>query len=218
MYRILAWIFRLLIGWKLDIKVEGLENLPKRGPALIVFNHNDELDVLAMMFSIPRTMYAFVAHKYRFNPIIAQFNLIGNVILIKRGEKDKRAMQKGLNVLKKRRFLVIAPEGTRGTPGVLGEPKYGAAYLAGITKSVVVPVGIQGTAGSFVKLLRVLFKKDKIPMIVKIGVPFYLKVREDLILKHLESPGVKDRWLRITREQIMPKLAELLPKSMRGKF
>ena len=192
MYNILIGILKFIFGWKLDLKVEGQENIPKKGPALVIFNHTDHLDTITIMFSLPRKLSAFVAYDYRNNPLVMLFMLAGNVILVRRGLSDTAALKNGLMFLDSGGILVFAPEGTRGSTNLLSEGKYGAAYLAGKTSAKVVPMGISGTYGGYNKILKGFFKREKISVRVKIGVPFYLKVKENLDLRSLSEQGIKN--------------------------
>jgi 1-acyl-sn-glycerol-3-phosphate acyltransferase len=218
MYWILIAILKLLIGWKIDLKVEGRNNLPRKGPALIVFNHNDFIDTITILFSIPRNLYAFVAHEYRNNPFVILFRIARRVILIKRGQRDKVAMKKGLQTLKRGKFLVISPEGTRGNYERLGTGMFGPAYLATTTDSPIIPVGIQGSRGAYGNLRKTLSSGEKINLTVKIGPSLTVEASKELKEKSLSDPEVKTRWQNITNTQIMPKIADLLPPDMRGRW
>lgn len=218
MYKALVLLLRVLIGWKVKVKVEGQDNLPTNGPVLVIFNHNDFLDTIAILFSLPRKLTAFVASNYRNNPVVLLFRMVGSVILVNRGRTDKSAMKQGLKLLNNGGFLAVAPEGTRGQTAGLGTGKYGAAYLAGTIGCLIVPVGIEGTTAGFKRVLGGLLTRDKIVVNVRVGLPFYLTVPEELKNSNLAEPGVKDSWQLITNVQMMPAIARLLPEDLRGNF
>jgi 1-acyl-sn-glycerol-3-phosphate acyltransferase len=219
---LLRFFVKYVLFWKISIKSTGKENIPKKGPVVIVFNHTDYLDPVFIMISVKRNLWALTASNYSKNPIIIIFKILGRAILVDRDRVDDKAIDKAFNVLKDGKFLGVSPEGTRSKDGILRKGKFGPAYLAGITNSQILPIGIVGSVGATKKLLR-----GKIEVSVNIGKPFRLINIEGLVGDTEEANnngGIKDimttlrEWRDVTNNQIVPKIAELLPDNQRGEF
>ncbi|OGC45368.1 hypothetical protein A2V49_00730 [candidate division WWE3 bacterium RBG_19FT_COMBO_34_6] len=185
--------------------MEGKENLPEKGPVIVCANHNDYLDSPIILFSLGKDIWGIAGSNYRYNPMVFLYRMLGRVIFIRRGESDRVAIKKALEVLKKGYYLGMAPEGTRSKTGKLARGKPGPAYLAGLTDAWIVPVGIIGSKGAFKNIFR---KRTKIKVII--GKPFKLSKVDD------PNPGKK--WQYLTDTRIMPAIAELLPTDMRGVY
>jgi 1-acyl-sn-glycerol-3-phosphate acyltransferase len=206
-YRFLRAVVRLVFKLFTDWEVVGLENVPQEGPFISVSNHTHWLDPPLIMTSLPRRVYPLAADKWRRRPVIGQ--LMGSVgaISIVRGEVDRRALRKAMEVLKQGKVLGIAPEGTRSKTGAMQRGCGGAAYIACLTGVSLVPVGIIGIE----KALRELRHLRRPQVKVIIGQPFTLPPlpRKD---------GGKSERLKEYTTQIMLRIAELLPEEYRGVY
>lgn len=142
------------IFWALGINVRGMEKLPKKGPAIIVSNHNSHIDTLIIMslFSMSTIlkMHPIAAEDYFCNTKIRAFifkTLIG-IIPIKRNvqRRTKDELFKDINkALNDNRIIIIYPEGTRGEDNTLGEFKTGIAHIAKMNPNVpIIPLYING--------------------------------------------------------------------------
>jgi 1-acyl-sn-glycerol-3-phosphate acyltransferase len=194
----------------LEIAVVGDKNLPLTGPAIVCFNHTDLLDSLIMILAIKRDLWGLAASNYKYNPFIFVFWLMGKAILIDRGEIDRKALNKALNVLRSGGFLGVSPEGTRSKDGTLKMGKAGVAFLAKAAKSknlLIVPVGVIGSYGAFKNLFR---KTTRVTVVI--GEPFMLNLAEG------SKEKASSQLVGIVNKQIMPKIAELLTEDMRGEF
>ena len=72
-----------------------------------------------------------------------------NIVAIDPNVNLVRAMQAGAAGLKRKKILIIFPEGTRSIDGHLAEFKKGAAILASELGVPILPVGIDGTFESW---------------------------------------------------------------------
>lgn len=129
---------------KLD-RVEGLENVPASGPAILMINHIAFIDPMVVMHVLPRNIVPLAKIEVYNYPLIGLFPRWWGVIPVRREEVDRRAVQAVLQVLKAGEIVLVAPEGTRSpslTPG-----KEGIAYLASRSGAPVVPVTLEGTEG-----------------------------------------------------------------------
>jgi len=122
----------------LGAHVRGRENLPTKGPAIIVANHNSHLDTMTIMTMFPMRMLSklrpVAAMDYFMRTgLMAWFatNIIG-IIPIARGGHDKgvNPLAPCEDALDRGDILIIFPEGSRGEPEQLQQFKKGVAHLA----------------------------------------------------------------------------------------
>ena len=118
-YQTVRAILRPLRWWA-RLTVEGLENLPRQGAALIVSNHDSWLDPLAiiesMMWRERQLRFLAKASLWKFKPM-AWILDTADQIPIRRGEGDIAALEAAVDALGRGEMIGIFPEGTlsRGT-------------------------------------------------------------------------------------------------------
>mgnify|MGYP001068820114 CR=1 FL=1 len=140
---LIKWIgFTLLV--KLD-RVDGLENVPSQGPAILMINHIAFVDPIVVLHVLPRNIVPMAKTEVYDYPLIGIFPKLWQVVPVHREEVDRQAIKHALEILRAGEILLVAPEGTRGT--ALQEGKEGVAYLASRSGVPVIPVAIQGTPG-----------------------------------------------------------------------
>ncbi|MGB7873432.1 MAG: lysophospholipid acyltransferase family protein [Anaerolineales bacterium] len=195
----------LLITLLTKRTVEGLENFPKQGPALVVVNHLGDADGALLVGSIPASLDALGKIELYDFPILGKLMDWYGIIWLHRGRADRRAIRVALDGLADGRFLVIAPEGRFSLTGGLEEGQLGAAFLALKADVPIVPVVVIGTENehiySYLKRLR------RAPVTFRVGKAFRLGQQAD----HREM-------MREGTRQIMGSLAKLLPESYRGVY
>jgi 1-acyl-sn-glycerol-3-phosphate acyltransferase len=148
----LYWIFKGILKPLLlatyDLRVQGLENVPKKGPAIIAANHLSFLDSFFIPLMIKRRKVTYLAKADYFNSWKTAwfFRMVGQ-IPIERNDKSqaREALGAGVDVLKGGKLLGIYPEGTRSPDGKLYRGRTGVARLALAAKVPVIPCGLMGT-------------------------------------------------------------------------
>lgn len=197
-----------VIGFNLLAKidrVEGLENVPQHGPAVIMMNHIAFVDSLIVLHIMPRNIIPLAKVEVYNYPVIGFLPKLWGVIPVHREELDRRAIQQALEVLEAGEMVLVAPEGTRGT--ALQRGKEGVAYLASRSGAPIVPVAINGSKGF--PALRP-FGAWKTPgAIIRIGKPFqyrpeYQKARREELTK--------------MTDEAMYILSSMLPEERRGVY
>lgn len=136
------------IGFSLLAKVgsvEGIENVPAKGPAILMYNHICLIDTMLIMHVLPRNIVPMAKVEAYDYPLIGMVPKMWGVISVRRGEIDRKAIQQALDVLKAGEMISIAPEGTRSPQLITG--KEGVAYLASRSRVPVIPVAITDTRG-----------------------------------------------------------------------
>ncbi|HEX6020363.1 MAG TPA: lysophospholipid acyltransferase family protein [Solirubrobacter sp.] len=149
----------LVRGW-FSVVVEGADNVPETGPAIIAPNHKSFMDVFFVGLSTRRHV-RFMAKEELFRWPLAWLLVRLGAFPVRRGEHDEEALETARVILAGGDVVVVFPEGTRvPDPDVLGAPHHGAGRLAIETGAPIVPTAIAGTArlwfGPFPKPRRVL--------------------------------------------------------------
>jgi 1-acyl-sn-glycerol-3-phosphate acyltransferase len=205
-YRLLRGLIRAILAVLCRLEVEGVEHVPRTGPFLVVVNHLHWLDIPVVGVALPHRATAFAARKWERRPIVGRaLRTLGDAIFVHRGEVDRQALRKALAVLQEGRILVLAPEGTRSDTGVLQRGKEGAAYLAARSGVQLVPVVAYGQE----KVFRSLRRGRRGVVRVLFGQPFTPAV---------PAGRVSREELHKLTEQIMLRLAALLPPAYRGVY
>ena len=154
------------------LEVRGAEQMPRKGPLLLVSNHISVLDPPLIGVVTPRQL-TFLAKAELFDiPLLGRFIRAVNARPVRREGSDARALKDALRVLEEGRALLVFPEGTRGTEGVLREAKPGAGMLAVLSGAAVVPVYITGS-GRVMPRGAALPRPGKVS--VRFGAPLHFK-------------------------------------------
>ena len=147
MYWIVKYLVTPFMLVFVRVKVEGRENVPRRGPVILASNHRSFLD----SFFIPLVMrrrVTFVAKAEYFDDAkTAWFFRSCGQIPIRRegGSASERALSSATDVLHSGKVFGIYPEGTRTRDGMLHRGHTGVARLAMGCNVPIIPVGLVGT-------------------------------------------------------------------------
>ncbi|MFD7079422.1 lysophospholipid acyltransferase family protein [Streptomyces sp. NPDC002181] len=133
-------------------RIEGLENIPEEGAAIIAGNHLSFSDHFLMPAILGRRITFLAKAEYFTGPgvkgkLTAFFFRSAGQIPVDRSGKDagQAALREGLGVLAKGELLGIYPEGTRSHDGRLYKGKVGVAAMALGAGVPVVPCAMVGT-------------------------------------------------------------------------
>ncbi|GBC86363.1 1-acyl-sn-glycerol-3-phosphate acyltransferase [bacterium HR12] len=130
--------------------MEGLERIPRTGPAIVVGNHLSYLDPLAHGYFVVRAgrRPRFLAKVELFeNPVLGRILRGMGQIPVRRGTGDQRPLEEATAAIERGEVVVIYPEGTSTAGGPdfsPGRGKTGAVRLALATGAPVVPVATWG--------------------------------------------------------------------------
>jgi 1-acyl-sn-glycerol-3-phosphate acyltransferase len=186
MYAIRSVAALLLRGWMYvyhRFRIDGRENLPKRGSFILVCNHTSHLDTLCMMCAMPlskihRTFPAAAAD-YFFSslPRSAVSAVLINALPFNRKLKGVESLAVCAELLKNEgNVLIIFPEGTRTTTGEMGRFRSGIGHLVAGTNLPVLPCHLQGG-------LKAWPKGKAMPR----PYPLHLKIGAPRLYAHLEK-------------------------------
>jgi 1-acyl-sn-glycerol-3-phosphate acyltransferase len=192
----------LLVSLLGGIRTEGLENLPRTGPAILVANHYTLMDPLVAglgtCWKAGRIVHMVAKIQIKGWPILGWIGSQCGVIYVRRGTSDLDAQRALQAVLAAGRPMVIFPEGTRSPSGALLALRSGAP---------IVPLGITGTEGML--HWRAIFGPRPRATVV-IGQPFTLRHRPDGPIDRAELTEASTR--------LMKEVAALLPPARRGVY
>ena len=142
-YRIIRGILKPIYYLYYNIKVEGRENLPAKGPLIICANHYSTIDPVILAVTLPYLINSMAKAELFKHKFLALFFRSIKVFPVKRGEADIRSIKTSLKVLKENKVLGMFPEGTRNKTGELkAEP--GIAMIAIKGRAAVLPIAIVG--------------------------------------------------------------------------
>jgi len=201
------WVLKILLTPILRIvfrvRVEGTENVPRRGPVILASNHQSFMDSIFLPLAVHRRVTFVAKAEYFESWKTAWFFRAVGMIPLKRdgGSASERALAAAKDVLRGGGVLGIYPEGTRSPDGRLYKGHTGVARLSLQTGAAVVPVAQFGTAQvqPIGAALPKLFRRVQI----KMG-------------ERLEGPATDD--LRAFTDDVMAAIQKLSGQEMVGEY
>src|SRR3954452_23374633 len=147
MYWVLKALLTPILRFLFRVRVEGAENLPKKGPAILAINHLSFSDSIFLPLVLRRRMTFVAKAEYFEDKKTARFFRAVGQIPIKRGggSASLRALESAQEVLEKGGIFGIYPEGTRSPDGRLYKGHTGVSRLALDTGAPVIAVAMIGT-------------------------------------------------------------------------
>lgn len=154
----LYWVFKVILTPTMTPyfrpRIEGVRNIPSRGPALIASNHNSYLDWLFLPLVVRRRRISFLAKMeyftrggFRGRLQAYFFTATGQVPIDRAGaDASTAALRTAARLLREGRLVGVFPEGSRSRDGRLNRGRTGVARMAAETGVVVIPCA---TIGSF---------------------------------------------------------------------
>ncbi len=162
-------------------EIEGLENVPAHGGALLCANHRSYFDatVVSLLTAKAGRSARFLGKKEVFDaPIVGQLAKSLGGIRVDRGTGSDQPLEEAAKALRAGELVCMMPEGTIPRGPAFFEPKlrgrWGAARLAALAGVPVIPVGLWGTE-------KVWPRSSRLPRVdlahpptitVRIGTPF----------------------------------------------
>ena len=146
----LTWAQRMTYERLLHTKVTGRAYLPRASSFLVAANHASHLDMGLVKHALgdwgPH-LVALAAKDYFFEDPIkrAYFENFTNLVPMDRHGSLRESLRLAGEVIKQGYILLIFPEGTRSTSGVMVDFKPSLGYLALANQVDVVPMYLEGT-------------------------------------------------------------------------
>lgn len=141
------WLRVLFRPW-----VEGLGNIPAKGPAILASNHLSFSDSFILPLVVPRSIVFLAKSDYFTGRGLKGwfsrffFTAVGQVPVDRSGGRaSEAAIRTGERVLREGSLLGIYPEGTRSPSGIMYRGKTGVARMALEAQVPVIPVAMVNT-------------------------------------------------------------------------
>lgn len=134
------------------VNVQGIENLPEKGPVVFAGNHQGYADIFAYCAALKKFQFAFVA-----KDDLAKLPLYGKWIkrirsvFIERNDPRAalKAISEGVKYIENGFSLVIFPEGTRSKGPDPGKFRKGSLKLATKPGVPIIPISLNGSYKMF---------------------------------------------------------------------
>jgi len=147
-YWFVKGIFYPFVQLYLGLTREGLEHLPRQGPAIVVSNHVSYIDSILLGTASPRPIH-FIVLQWMYDLLLIRWFYWGmGTIPVRADGQDSKGIKRALRVLSGGRVLGVFPEGSRSADGRVQETRPGAALIAALSGAPVVPAYIDGARNS----------------------------------------------------------------------
>lgn len=200
-------VFRILFRVLSKVEVEGLANIPRRGPYLVACNHISIYEPPLVLAFWPTALEVAAAIDVFDRPWQGNLVRLYGSLPVHRGAFDRRLIEAMVAMLKAGRSVLIFPEGGRTHSPGLRQAWHGTSYVAARAEVDVLPVGVTGTE----ELGEAIGEHRRTRLRIVIG------ERIPTPSIDLHAPGRKSALLAHTG-QIMRGIAELLPEDYRGVY
>jgi 1-acyl-sn-glycerol-3-phosphate acyltransferase len=189
----LYWIVKVVLTPILRlvyrVRIDGRENVPEGGPAILAANHRSFLDSIFLPLVIRRRL-TFVAKAEYFDSWKTAwfFRAVGQIPIRREGgSASEGALLAATDVLERGDIFAIYPEGTRTRDGFTHRGHTGVARLALQSGAPVIPVGLIGTdeCQPTNKKLPRLFRRVTIRFGAPLDTARYARDTEGIALRQL---------------------------------
>ena len=199
----IALAFRLLAR----VEVEGRENIPDRGPLLVVGNHFHFADPVCMIHLFDQPLEFLGGFNMPNAPAVVHvFPALYGIYAVRRGEVSRTAMRAAKAVLGQGGMIGMFPEAGSWAK-VLRPARPGAPFIAVETGAPVLPIGIYGMNDLFPSLFRGRRTTIRLRVGTPIG-PFQAEGRGRARRARLAEIG----------DEMMKAIAALIPPQAHGVY
>lgn len=203
-------VIRPLLNRLWNVTLEGVENIPIEGPAILCPNHISFFDsVFTMAYAGRQISFVGKAEYMDSWKTKYLFPALGMIPIDRAGgSKSESALRAAEQVLRRGELFGIYPEGTRSRDGMLYKGHTGAARLALKIGCPIIPVGIIGT--------REIQPPDT--FFPKIGRDCTVKFGQPLLPERYVSRGEDHMVLREMTDELMFEIRELTGQEYRNVY
>ncbi|MEN4013514.1 MAG: lysophospholipid acyltransferase family protein [Chloroflexota bacterium] len=203
--RVLRSLIRVSLSVLTDFVIEGKENLPERGPLLVIGNHFSFLDPVAVIGAVPYPIEYIGGSQMPNAPkAVWWIARLYGLLPVRRGSLSRDTLYASRKVLEQNGVLGVFPE-AGSWARVLRPARPGAAYLASCTNAMILPLGLDGMYNIFPFLRRGKRARVTLRFGAPFG-PFFVSERGESDRNKLEEIG----------HEMMRRIAALIPPELRG--
>jgi 1-acyl-sn-glycerol-3-phosphate acyltransferase len=200
-YEFSYWLTMAIMTLCFSMRMRGRCNIPRKGAALLIGNHQSFLDPLVIGISCHRHL-CFLARKTLFrNRAFGTLLSSWNVVPVDQEGVAKEGLKAILEELKLGSAVLVFPEGQRSWDGELQPLKPGILLLIKRTNAPIIPIGV---AGAHIALPR---GKNR----VKFS-PWFLPATDASIAVCVGKPIDRRRFADLSREEMLETLLQELRK------
>lgn len=198
------WVLRVWYRTILDLDIQGVENVPRTGPLLMVINHTHFLDPLIPTAYLRPDIYPMAKAEVFNGKWKWMFEGYGS-FPVRRGEADMQAIKHAFRLLQAGHVVLMAPEGTRSKVGGLQRAHEGVGLISLRANAPILPIAIWGG--------RALVPNVKRLHLTKV----HVHIHPPLIVRAQEKKFSREEIATIT-DETMYTLASMLPPEYRGVY
>jgi len=142
-----VWSRPLMWVGGIELKTEGLENVPINRSVIFASNHESSFDIPVLFKVFPIPLFFLAKAELKRIPLFGWFvNAVGMVFIERTNHKSAmESLKKAGQEIKKGKSIISFPEGTRPRDGKMIMFRRGTFILALENQIDVVPVGILGS-------------------------------------------------------------------------
>ena len=195
LYEACYWTFQAVGLLGLSYRFEGRRNVPRRGPALLVANHESFLDPVLVGMAVSRQI-CYLARKTLFKgPLFGAYLRTVRSYPVDQQGVAKEGLKTVLELLKAGEVVLVFPEGERTWTGEMQPLKPGVALLIKRAQVPVIPVGV---AGAFHALPRT----RKLPRLS----PLFLPATGAAVAVSVGRPRPAAHYAELPRDRLLVEL------------
>jgi putative phosphoserine phosphatase/1-acylglycerol-3-phosphate O-acyltransferase len=192
--------------------IDGTDNIPKHGAAILVMNHRSYFDAGAVSIAIARRgrPVRFLGKKEVFDaPVVGQIAAAMGGIPVERASGSEEPLRAAIAAIEAGEVVALTPQGTIPRGEAFFDPvlkgRWGAARLQQLTQAPVIPIGMWGTE-------KVWPRSSRLPNILNIGDPPSVRIRVGPPVE-----GLKGKSLKADTARIMKAIVKQLPPEAQRK-
>jgi 1-acyl-sn-glycerol-3-phosphate acyltransferase len=207
-YRTLTAFVRLAGRVLAKIELVGLDRIPAEGPLILICNHAHLVDPPLVGSYSPRPVHTMAKRELFEVPLIGWLFWAVGAFPVRRYSGDLGALRVARNYLRDGGVVLMYPEGTRNHGRGLKPALPGAAMVALLTDSPVVPVAIEGSYRIRWRSIWFLWLLGRKPHLrIEYGEPF-----------KFEAGDASANGAMAATDQVMRRVAAMLPEGQRGAY
>ena len=145
LYRFARTVIPPVLARLYRLEVRGLEHIPRDGAVVLACNHVSNIDPIFLGMACRRQVHFMAKSElWKFKPLGWMIDGLGS-FPVRRGEADREAVRRALDLLDQQAVVGIFPEGTRQPEGRLGQLQTGVALFSLRPGVTTIPVVLRGT-------------------------------------------------------------------------